>query len=272
MHRSSIKSGMLVFLLALATGGCHHREGVGSNAPLMLSAPQVNARPSGYAAQPGDWKRFLGCWRDGFAALPDHDLKSALQGQLRPDDADQARVRAELDAAEKRLGVRLPRSYRDFMLAFAAAQRPAAEALDNYTGLLPPNQIGFVRDLAPYSVQLAAENPWESFDSQYLVYGEGQDDASYRSSYVPLAIFIGKYGEAMFEDLVLYPQLVTEDGEMEAAMGFHAGQFRAPSFAELMRQLSLLELGHVDSVPPYPQTRLRGTCAERLTMREVWWK
>lgn len=262
----------LAILLALTVSACADKE----NAPVSKTreaiAAQVNPRHSGYAGSAGDWKRFLGCWRDRFAALPDGAGRdSALRGQVRPDGAAAAAVMAEMDAAEKRLGVKLPSSYRDFVLAFAAAPRPAGKSLENDTGLLPPSQIGFVRDLSPLSAQLAADYPTESDDAEYLVYGVGQDDAAMRSSYVPQGILIGKYGRNASDEIVLYPRLRTTDGEMEAALGYHAGQFRAPSFAELMRQLSHLELAAPDAVPPYKQGKLRGSCADRLPMRDVWW-
>jgi hypothetical protein len=62
------------------------------------------------------------------------------------------------------------------------------------------------------------------------------------------------------------------DGEMEAALHYHAGEFRAPSFAELMRQLSIMEISTVDHVPPYPQEILKGTCADKLPIADAWWE
>ncbi len=195
-----------------------------------------------------------------------------LQGMLNTDDADKDRTMAQLNAAEKRLGVKLPKSYREFILTFSPAREASHPAQDKHIGLLPADQIGFVRDLMPESVEIAEENPIESPDVDYFLYGVEQQGTSVRTSYLRNAILVGRYGDSMFEQILLYPQVSTQDGELETAIRFHASQFRAPSFAEMMRQWNFLENSVADSLPPYAQERLRGTCADQLTMRNVWWR
>lgn len=241
-------------------------------AKSVAAVSQVSSRNSGYTAEVADWKRFLACWRDGFVAPRDTTLASMLQGEIRPEEAaDDRKVIAELDNVEKRLGVKLPKSYRDFAVAFAAANRPAQASIDAYGAIFPVSQIGFVRDLSPMSVAIMQEYPVETPDSQYFLYGTEQNEIYGRTSYYKDAILIGKYGSSSFEEILLYPQVLSQDGEMEAGINFHAGSFRATSFAELMRQLGFREVFFPPSMPPYSQEKLRGTCAHLLPLRDVWW-
>jgi hypothetical protein len=122
------------------------------------------------------------------------------------------------------------------------------------------------------SADVAEEDPIESSDVEYVMYGTVQEGTSIRTCYLRNAILIGRYGDSMFEQILLYPQVSTQDGELEAAIRFHASQFRAPSFAEMMRQWSHLEMLLPNTVPPYAQDRLRCTCADHLPMKNVWWR
>jgi hypothetical protein len=139
-------------------------------------------------------------------------------------------------------------------------------------GIYAPSQVNRYGSLEP---QLAAEEekwPMHSSDEDYYVYGVKQDDVSGRTANHRNAIVVGKYGDSRYEVIALYPQVKTADGEMEAALFFHSGEFRAPSFAELMRQLSILETTGIDHLPPYPQSALHGTCADKLRIDNPWWE
>lgn len=233
---------------------------------------QVNHKNSGYIGGVDSWRGFLSCWLHHPVFSSPDKPPSAISGQIRPVDADGKDIARKIAAAEKRLGVTLPLSYREFVFAFAASEKNEITNGENGVGLLPLDKIGFMRDLMPLDVKLALEHSSNSVDADYLRYGIGQDEATLRSTYVANGILIGTYGWDSYETIVIYPQLVTEDGEMEAALGLHAGQFRTPSFAELMRQLSYLELAEDESMPPYSQKQLLGTCADRLLLKNVWWK
>ena len=139
-------------------------------------------------------------------------------------------------------------------------------------GFLAPEAIDTVARLDPQGVALAQQFPIESDDASYFRYGIDQDSATMRASQQPGALIVGKYGHSLYEQIVLFPQVRTRDGEMEAALLGWSGTFRAPSFAELMRQLHYHDLGRADHVPPYAQTLLAGTCADAMPLQDVWWK
>lgn len=179
-------------------------------------------------------------------------------------------IETQIASRERALHVELPRSYLDFVRAY----RPRGnwKALKTEAGFLSIDQIDTVARLDPEGVELARKTRVNVNDAPYLVYGVQQDDATMRTAYLPDAIVVGKHGVSLYEQIVLFPQVRTRDGEMEAAALYWSGAYRAPSFAELMRQLHVLDLGREIHMPPYPQERLRGTCADRMPLRDVWWK
>ena len=281
--RDAISVG-LALAIVCGLSGCHDRLAEREGAKAMDNKTITLAdRNSGYSAGPEQWKEFLSCWSR--AELERHQglLKETpdlphlpLLGKYAGDSPHQSidDVSASIDKLEKSLGVPLPKSYKDFLFAhqppFLQPQAvPWGTAL---VGMYAPSQVGRVRLLDPEGAKLAEQYPIERPDQEYFVYGTKQGGAHARTRYIPDAIVVGKYGSSSYELILLYPQVRTADGEMEAALHYHSGEFRAPSFAELMRQLSILETKAVDHVPPYPQTMLKGTCADKLPMVNVWWE
>lgn len=231
----------------------------------------TSARSSGYAGTARDWREFLSCWRRDatLARQGRNDLGPVLVDDVAADGPDTS-LRSRIQSRERALGVELPRSYVHFLEA--ARPRGTWDEVAPGTGFLSIDAIDTVARLDPEGVALAQAHPADADDGAYLVYGVDQDDAVSRSRYRAGAIVVGKYGDSLYEQIVLFPQVRTADGEMEAALLGWAGSYRAPSFAELMRQLAYFDLGRADHVPPYLQTTLQGTCAERLPLRDVWWK
>ncbi len=107
-------------------------------------------------------------------------------------------------------------------------------------------------------------------DEKYYQYGTKQDTSTGRNSYLKGALVVGKYGHSNNELILLFPNSKTKDGEMEASILSYASEFRTPSFAEMMRQISLLDTE--DLLPPYPQEKINLTCARFLPLKNVWWK
>lgn len=235
---------------------------------------------SGYGSNPRQWSEFLQCWQsalhDKVASLPEPERgvpqRSALTGGKIRDGAAASSVSAAIANMENSLGESLPASYKDFLQAYNLGEGPSSSDLKVSVGLFAPSEVARLKSIDPEAVKLAAKYPIETADEKYFVYGVGQDAISGRVRYYADAIFIGKYGPDLFERIVLYPQVKTSDGEMEAALHAHAGEFRAPSFAELMRQLSYLETKGPDAMPPYAQVALKKTCAEKLPLKNVWWE
>jgi hypothetical protein len=264
-----------IFVAALVSGNDVFKE-------AQAATVTLSDRPSGYVGEPRNWTEFLSCWakerathylelKKGNPVLPNYSAIGMFSGA--PDDRAAAQL-LEISRFERSLGIALPKSYKDFLIAYQprVLQAQSGPGGQVTIGMYAPSQVGRVSAVAPALLQGARKYPIESDDREYFVYGKEQDVMAGRTKNLADAIVVGKYGSAMFEIIALYPQVTTVDGEMEATMGFHAGEFRASSFAELMRQLSVLETRPVSHVPPYSQGELRGTCAEKLPIANPWWK
>ncbi|MEV4063017.1 SMI1/KNR4 family protein [Nonomuraea dietziae] len=129
----------------------------------------------------------------------------------------------EIAQAEERLGVRLPPTYRAFLIA---ANGWGGEIL------LPVGEIGWLRDLDP-----DAAEPWDDTsvpDEEYLIYGDGQETAlHFRSEYLPDTLLIGRFDDG---DYLLNPRITTAEDEWEAwhVAGWYPGALRFRSFWDLM--------------------------------------
>jgi len=222
------------------------------------------------------------CWRRLVGVLA-HNLQGGSPG------GDETQARTTTSAADEGIAVhdarnirRAGKQSRDFrhcpITEFPPFRKPSGfepyivNGVSFKVGMYSPAEVDRYAKLEPEMVAEQGKWPIHSADAEYFTYGVKQDDASGRTEYHHDAIVVGKHGNSQYEVIVLYPQVRTADGEMEAALFYHSGEFRAPSFAEVMRQLSILETQPVDHVPPYPQSMLHGTCAEKLPIKDVWWE
>lgn len=248
-----------------------------------INGTEIIEHHSGYTHGIQQWINFLNCWEGNYQIFRDrnlikngYDIFSILNMKNVSIDIKEKSndARAQLMQAEKRLGVKLPQSYKDFVVAFGLVRMISQEAAteQNMIGMFLPSRIRRLAEADSLTSSLILETPLNSPDDEYFVYGIKEDCGSGRAHFWSDAILVGMYGDAMFERVVLYPQVRTEDGEMEASMGFHASEFRAPSFAELMRQLSYMETHDIVNVPPYAQLKLENTCADKLPLKNVWWE
>lgn len=260
---------------AVAVAGCE-RAGAPISTPMSQSAAGA-PRESGYTPGAGPWVQFLGCWQAESRALAGHSQgrghPSVLSGGQIRARLNDSQVEAALAQLEQALGVPLPNAYKDFARAFdAGASGASQQDLSSAIRMFPIESVAWLRDVDPEAVKLAEKYPDHPTDAEYLVYGIDQNSAKVRTKYIEQAIVVGRYGQSLYETIVLFPSVRTADGEMEAALLQHAGQFRAPSFAELMRQLSVLETkAWAQQMPPYPQADLKGTCADKLPVA-AWWR
>lgn len=223
---------------------------------------RLSERESAYAGTPKDWEKFLVCWNE--QARRQNGSLARIRFVNRPSTG-----RPLLPAAQ------LPKSYTDFVVAAAAlgvrfVDHTALKSDD--VGPLKPAEIRQLDKLNPELAKTYSMAGVHASDESYFVYGTAQDYIHVRHSYMTKGVIVGKYGDAEYELLSLHPQQRTRDAEFEAALYFQAGAFRAPSFAELMRQLSYLDTRGPTQMPPYSQELLRGSCADLLPMRNIWWK
>lgn len=167
----------------------------------------------------------------------------------------------------------LPNSYRDFVKHYA---EPGGTFISNgdveNIGLFDPETILELKDFNSELLDIDKEWKIQSKDDKYFVYGVNQDTAEGRFTYLENALVVGKHGESVYELILLYPDLVTLDGEFEASILSDSYEFRAPSFAELLRQLTYLFEHRPELMPPYAQKNLKSGCSSLIRLVDVWWE
>ncbi|MGW5178534.1 SMI1/KNR4 family protein [Streptomyces sp. NPDC004082] len=184
------------------------------------------------------WRELLGRWSEEWL---DPVLHEQERSEPFPDEVRKARwlgaagaTRGEVAALEDRLGVALPRSYRQFLLV-SNGWLNTTHGIDR---LLPSQEVGCTRDLeadvsawagAPGHADVRVE------DDEYFVYGEDQDTLSFRPEYLTHTLRISHTPNAT-DVYLLNPCVVTEDGEWEAWYMAHwmPGVVRYRSFWDLM--------------------------------------
>jgi hypothetical protein len=136
----------------------------------------------------------------------------------------------QIKAAETRLGVNLPPSYRAFLKVTNGWRRTTSFIHK----LLPVEEIDWYTNRQPEAIDAWMQWSDESIsDEEYLVYGE-RVAQPFRARYLQTALAVSAYGDGIY---LLNPKTVTTAGEWEA--WFFApwipGAHRYPSFWELMQ-------------------------------------
>lgn len=273
-----------IFAILFLIGCNDHAAKSKAGAKMTNESLPLIQQASGYLGDALQWQAFLSCWHlahtikykkilSNSPTMPYLPLIKNETARIQK-KVDEKVINVVLENTEKRLGLVLPKSYKDFIRIYQPeiVNMNHSENLQDYIGFYAPTQLDKFAKLMPELTEDYEKYSIDADDFYYNQYGVGQDDAQIRTKYIRDTIIIGRYGTSNFELIYLYPQVKTSDGEMQAGMRFHSGEFRAPSFAELMRQLSVLETMDVEHVPPYPQTMLKGLCADKLTMQKIWWK
>ncbi|WP_030223444.1 SMI1/KNR4 family protein [Streptomyces bikiniensis] len=184
-------------------------------------------------------------WRDLLQRWSDEWLDPVLHEQERAEPFPAAVRRArwlgstgatgeELDALEKRLGVSLPPSYRQFLLI----SNGWLNTTPDIHHILPAHEVGWTRDLDPELVTDWTEGYQGAErvgDEEYFLYGEAQSPTTLRPEYLPHTLKISHTPNAT-DVYLLNPCVLTPDGEWEAWYLAHwlPGAVRYPSFWDLM--------------------------------------
>lgn len=234
----------------------------------IMTGIRLSSLNSDYYSTPDSWQQFLSCW-----LKKQEDLGSDLAFLKLKDVPDDDKTPANHIDQWKYVDIAIPKSLSDFYRAYLSLGGEFLASHDKEEiGIYSPDEVLLLRDFEPELLAIDLQFPIESEDERYYRYGIAQDDSDGRSSYRKDAIVIGKYGYSYYELILMYPSSRTLDGEMEVAILSHAYEYRAPSFAEMMRQLSMLFLSDLDLLPPYSQQILDGTCADIIKPVDPWWE
>lgn len=183
---------------------------------------------------PSQWLGFLKSW--SHETLP--TFRSATFDW--PSESDQrylgnpAAPSSALSALEARLGVRLPPSYRSFLLASDGARIPS----DTINRFLSVNEVQwFVEKYAEWAKAVQEEDEMDATDAEYFNYVPVRQTTLHkRSRYLRSALLVSS-NEPDYEAVyLLNPEVIDERGEWEAWFfaNWMPGAQRFPSFAELV--------------------------------------
>lgn len=133
--------------------------------------------------------------------------------------------------AEIRLGVRFPQTFRSFLLFSNGFIQPA---MGGGSGkILGVAQLDLYSNLYQEKYEIFKNMAVESSDRKYAIYGQAQDEASFRTSCADSLIAISTHDTPSI--YLLNPEVVFDDGEFEAwYFNFHSGANRYRTFFELM--------------------------------------
>ncbi len=187
-----------------------------------------------------DWLSFLKQWSEEM-------LDAADSVEDLPQEAVETRwlgfpgaTEEQVKAAEERLGMAFPPSYRDFLKVSNGWRQPAAFWTSSAGSLWSTDQVEWfsVRNqdwidayVRPSQVGALRAIP----DDEYLVYGEDQDCAlSLRVEYLQAVLEISDTGDGVY---LLNPKVTGEGGEWEAWFfaNWNPGADRYRSFWEMMQ-------------------------------------
>lgn len=234
-------------------------------------------RNSGYKGDIEEWREFLSCWyqenRSKKGAAFDERFEIVKRDPLNASmNNGEDAYRALIYTRQSELGVTFPRSYVDFLIAYQPELGFQVEPEVSSTRMVrvgAVDELGKIDPIGVKAVEDASRGSGFSIeDDRYYVYGEAQSDSTGRTEYLRGGLCVGHYGADFYESIVLHPEVLTADGEMEAEAYFDAGSRRAPNFAALMRWIYGWQRGGGQRPS---EEYLRTTCAGLLTI-EPWWK
>ena len=177
-----------------------------------------------------DWQNLMARWNA--ALLADSEIDSYVE----PEVIDSSwlgfpgATEGQIAAAQHRLGVSLPPSYREFLkhtngwriLNFTIERLWSTEEVEWFA-------VNHQRIIDAWQ----QEDRLSISDEEYFVYDQRQDETAIRVEYLQSCLHISDTGDAA--DLLLNPEIVTSDGEWE-------GWFLAPWLPGAQRYRSFWDL------------------------------
>jgi hypothetical protein len=145
-----------------------------------------------------------------------------------------AATEVQLEAAEARLGVRLPSSYREFLLIANGWAYPGND-MDFPGALCSIEQVAWFRDDDLAWINAWTVNAAKVSDEDYFVYGDDQDPVNLRAEYLNKCLKLSEVTEGGV--YLLNPEIISNSYEWEA---WHfsdelPGALRYKSFRDLIK-------------------------------------
>jgi SMI1 / KNR4 family (SUKH-1) len=182
-------------------------------------------------------------------------------------------IQGEIARIEKKIGLKLPKSYRDFLEAGGAGFRFSSfESSQRFDQFLPLGKIGWLHEEFPdvyKSVMIPGAETDYSSDEDYYHYEDATDRSlGSRDRYLRKILVVGMFAEQGM--LLLNPHEVTADGEWEAWEFYWIRTERHLSFAKLARSVFLnTAFDPPRNAWPISDANLNETCAKHLAPRKT---
>lgn len=207
-----------------------------------------------------DWSSFLKKWSDDILILLKDD------NSLQPSEMEKEVLKtgylgfakaseSEIELTEKRLGVALPPSYKNFLGVSNGWRQIAMDAEDGL--LFPVARINWFRDMYPNSVSgwlSGIRGLMDPSDAEYFTYGEKQDPVIIRHNYLKECLAISEEIDAAI--YLLNPKVVDTNGEWESWFFSPKlpGANRYQSFQEMMQAENRRVIGNLSEAIEYSKT------------------
>lgn len=181
-----------------------------------------------------NWKKFILDWSAELNAQDlgeyGHDRRSCDPTHGFGSEGASEQV---IQQAEQRLGVQLPASYREFLLATNGLNQPVCQMPATGGDYLRADQLEWFRVKNDDWIQ-AWSDLEDASDDEYFVYGEDQDSCCFRKEYLNGALQISDNGDAGV--YLLNPAVKDSDGEWEAwhLANWMPGASRYESFEKML--------------------------------------
>lgn len=237
----------------------------------------IQQRDSGYQSTPNDWQKFLTCWA---ARETEHakeqggdDYVPDITGLNASDSVKRNIIQSEIARIEKKIDLKLPKSYRNFLEAGGAGFRFSSfESSQRFDQFLPLSKVGWLHEEFPdvyKSVMISGMESDYSSDEDYYHYEDATDPSfGSRDRYLRKILVIGMFAEQGM--LLLNPHEMTADGEWEAWEFYWVRTERHLSFAKLARSVFLnTAFDPPRNTWPVSDANLQETCAKLLASRKI---
>lgn len=214
---------------------------------IIKMSMKLSNMKSNYIGTPDAWKEFIQRWSAKRIELnlDEHDVRI-------PSYSDQLEISKEIQHIELSLGLNLPNSYKDFILA-TNSQVPAwlLSGFEDYFAL-PIEKVNWLHTMSPALVYeaYAEDHDVVISDEDYYVYSKEQDGVNLRREYLPYCLRLN-YHRGGWEDaniILLNSKEITVDREMESwcFYPYDGYAIRFPSFASLVVSRYILDVAQFD--------------------------
>jgi hypothetical protein len=224
---------------------------------------------SGYSASRLTWREAIDCWQRSIRQSVSSPREAGPWSMSEaPDEQEQE---ALVSALERRLNLKLPPSYRDFLAVSDGRVRRRTVLPKPPFLFLSAAKVDWFRSAMTQAAEIWRKGgDADLSDENYLLYDLRQYGFSYKPEFIDKLLLVGNRGESA--QLLLNPEVRTRDGEWEAWILSSSipGAVRFPSFAHMARDLILADEIASKDEAPYPASMHRERCSAAIRVNPVF--